>query len=122
MRHLVFNRAVSVSWNHIAVVERDGTKFNGLARDIKVGDRLGRHIVSHIAEKVSDGVYAPLTQSGTLIVDGGTFSCYSDVNLHSIVHYFVKGLFHTGLVETRNVDTAFTRLGKLAPYIPSFLQ
>lgn len=43
-------------------------------------------IVSIRVVQLSDGVYAPLTTSGTIVVDGVTCSCYAEFSSHRIAH------------------------------------
>ena len=43
-------------------------------------------IVSMRVVELSEGVYAPLTTSGTIVVDGITCSCYAEFSSHRIAH------------------------------------
>ncbi|KAK5847474.1 hypothetical protein PBY51_016597 [Eleginops maclovinus] len=47
--------------------------------------RLSR--VSRVSMRASRGVFAPLTQQGTLVVDGVVASCYAVVEQHALAHW-----------------------------------
>lgn len=49
------------------------------------GGRLSRIVRVRVRE--SRGVFAPLTQRGTLVVDGVVASCYAVVDQHSLAHW-----------------------------------
>jgi hypothetical protein len=49
------------------------------AQDIQVGDILSGNKVTHILTVQRRGLYAPLTESGTILVSGVTASCYVDI-------------------------------------------
>nr|XP_020447706.1 indian hedgehog protein isoform X1 [Monopterus albus] len=56
----------------------------------EVGQRLGEGHLSRLNQvtvRESRGVYAPLTQHGTVVVDGVVASCYAVVNQHSLAHW-----------------------------------
>lgn len=46
------------------------------ARDVKIGDRVGEKTVSSVDFVVRTGIYAPVTESGDLIVSGILSSCF----------------------------------------------
>jgi hypothetical protein len=119
-----FNEQVPVSPLHLTWVTRTNNKQEQvMARDIRIGDRLGSVVVTSIRNVTSIGLYAPLTSSGTIQVGNMPFSCYSDINLHSIQHFIARYvLYPLGVIETASKDTKFTRLQKLTRFIPSFLQ
>jgi hypothetical protein len=43
-------------------------------------------IVSNVSDVVKQGYMAPLTDEGTLIVDGVAASCYATINSHRVAH------------------------------------
>jgi hypothetical protein len=49
------------------------------AQDVKVGDVLLGSAVTHISTVRRRGLYAPVTESGTIVVSGVTASCYVDI-------------------------------------------
>merc|ERR1712203_666300 len=65
-----------------------GMKF---ANTVGVGDYLlsggsGLVQVKSVTSQVLTGVYAPLTSSGTVLVDDLLASCYADVGSHHLTH------------------------------------
>nr|APD15680.1 lophotrochozoan hedgehog-related [Acanthochitona crinita] len=77
------------------------------AQDVSVGDYLFSAETSgleparvlEIDSEIMEGVYVPLTETGTLVVDGILASCYSSIN-HHVAHAFLTpvrwfpSLFH----------------------------
>lgn len=65
------------------------------AEDVHEGDRLrvmleGRMMASVVIEvkmEVKQGYYAPLTDAGTLMVNGVLASCYANVHSHDLAHW-----------------------------------
>ena len=90
---------------------------------LKEGDIMGNINIRDIKYVTSRGFYAPLTASGTILVDNAPFSCYSDINAHHFLHYIVRyGMYYLNQVTTDNIDCAFERLKKFTHLIPTFLQ
>jgi len=75
-----------VSGKHI-VFAHGSTVF---AEELHVGDLLltasGFSEIESIERAVSKGVFAPITHSGTLLVDGALASCYAHCPSHSVAH------------------------------------
>lgn len=44
-------------------------------------------LITRVRVRASRGAYAPLTQQGTLVVDGVVTSCYAVVEQHSVAHW-----------------------------------
>jgi len=42
--------------------------------------------IVRVEETIEKGVYAPLTEEGTVVVDGIMASCYSNYNSHQFAH------------------------------------
>jgi len=83
--------ALLVSQEHLVFAARAGSAGASieavLARDLRVGDQLSRVgcdgelyqvRVTDVSKASQEGLYAPLTQSGTVVVDGFLCSCYAD--------------------------------------------
>jgi len=51
-------------------------------------------VVTNISTVIGRGVYAPLTPSGTIVVDGVVVSCYALVISHRVAHYVLTPLRH----------------------------
>ena len=90
------NRSVSVTSDHFVFCVRDGQELSLTAGDVLPGDMLrvcevlkqpdSNQSSSLILERVTKvgcdtkcGLFAPFTQSGTLLVDGALVSCYINV-------------------------------------------
>eukprot|EP00928_Gymnodinium_smaydae_P043596 TRINITY_DN29176_c0_g1_i1.p1 TRINITY_DN29176_c0_g1~~TRINITY_DN29176_c0_g1_i1.p1 ORF type:complete len:466 (+),score=64.52 TRINITY_DN29176_c0_g1_i1:71-1468(+) len=90
---------LEITADHYVYLERAGKHTAIPAREVAVGDTLLIN-ASGIASRVTSikrvrtqNVYAPLTTSGTLLVDGVLVSCYADIGLpHDIVHFCMNGL------------------------------
>ena len=58
-----------------------------MAKDVEIGDKVfvkhGNEMVTSVVEKIEvtkmTGAYVPLTEHGTIVVDGVLTSCYADV-------------------------------------------
>lgn len=95
------NRRITLSPSHLIHVslEPSGTASVMFARDVKPGHYLrtleGRN-ASLAADKVvqvlsdyREGVYAPLTKHGTIIVNGVSSSCYAVIQSQTVAHTFL---------------------------------
>jgi hypothetical protein len=91
---------LEVSPNHLLFIQE--TNRNVVrAQDIKVGDMLlSGNKVTHISTVRRHGLYAPVTETGTIWVSGVTASCYVDV-LPSVVPTFQAYLSHAALAPLR---------------------
>lgn len=89
-RHLVFKQ------------EGENTKIPVYALEVAVGDYLFKHSnigkslqamqVVSIEETERYGAYAPLTEQGTLLVDGIFTSCYAEIRSHRLAHFAMTPL------------------------------
>ncbi|XP_041356242.1 indian hedgehog protein-like [Gigantopelta aegis] len=92
---------VTMTGNHIIFVSRDNQSTNmesGFAMTVKPGDYifstkgcphgLCPERVVQVSIGVKEGLYVPLTDAGTLVVDGMLASCYS-FTYHDLEHFFV---------------------------------
>ncbi|KAK3597702.1 hypothetical protein CHS0354_040077 [Potamilus streckersoni] len=75
--------------HHLYTVDIGGSINTFPARKIKVGDRilvldedtpsLKEEVVTNLSASIEVGIYAPITMSGTIIVDNVLASCYVDI-------------------------------------------
>jgi hypothetical protein len=73
------------------------------AASIKVGDVLSSGVVTSIEQVERDGVYAPLTKSGTIVVEGTVASCYAAAHealSHSVSHMIMTPMRMLGFSST----------------------
>jgi len=82
-----------ISAEHL-VFKADGQAVR--AETVVVGDELVSGVVSSIAESVRQGVYAPLTKSGTIMVEGTVTSAYAEVD-HAISHLAMSPMRWLGM-------------------------
>ena len=86
-------KILKINEDHLLFVEKEGEATAIPARDVTIGDtvfvrgdlgaleRDAVHNISHVYEK---GVYAPVTLSGTILVNDVLTSCYFDVLSHEL--------------------------------------
>jgi hypothetical protein len=96
---------VTLTPKHLISVKSDNrSEFDYIAANqVKIGDELNYFDlnlnksqivrVNRIELLELNGIYAPLTESGTLIVDNIYVSCYSLVKSHQAAHFFFNILF-----------------------------
>jgi hypothetical protein len=85
-----FNQTLRISPLHlIAKQQADQIEFV-FAKDLVVGDTIiaesGLEKLIAIEEVHGSGAYAPLTESGTIVVDSILASCYANTNWHNAAH------------------------------------
>ena len=88
------NKVLKITEDHLLFVEKRGQETAIPARDVKVGDTVhlrGKHgvekdTVQGISTVYEKGVYAPVTLSGTILVNDVHTSCYFDVLSHEWSH------------------------------------
>ena len=102
----------SKSFNYITLTEKhlilvgkrdensSNKTFNYIpAKDVQIGDMLKYYDYNPKAHKIvyvnkvedvalEEGIYAPLTESGTIVVDNILVSCYSMVKNHKLAQFF----------------------------------
>jgi len=79
---------------HLIFVKKQGNEQFMFAKDINIGDQLckisGENTiwadVLDARSVVNQGVYAPLSESGCLIVNGFVVSCYAEFASHDVAH------------------------------------
>jgi hypothetical protein len=91
---------LEVSPNHLLFIQE--TNMNVVrAQDVQVGDLLqSGNKVTHISTVKRHGLYAPVTETGTIWVSGVMASCYVDV-LSSVAPNFQAHLSHAALAPLR---------------------
>lgn len=94
-------RTLRVSKKHLVFkIDNETNKIHEVfASDLKVGDTLqtARETsetsrITMITMATQDGIYAPLTRYGTMIVDGVLVSCYAHWDSHTIAHIIMSPL------------------------------
>jgi len=60
------------------------------ASQVKVGDMLGDNKVNEIKSVKRRGVYAPVTESGDIVVSGVLASCYAAVHSHTPINQHME--------------------------------
>ena len=95
----VGSKPLEVSGDHLLFVV--GTTHPVRASSIRIGDTLAGEedelIVSKVRKVKRKGLYAPLTPSGTILVDGIAASCYVSLQPHSPGNVELKGGLSTWL-------------------------
>ena len=88
------NKNLKITEDHLLFVEKKGEAKTVPARDVKIGDTVyvrqndavGTDTVENISRVFEKGVYAPVTLSGTILVDDVHTSCYFDMLSHEWSH------------------------------------
>ena len=88
------NNILKITEDHLLFAERTDKATAIPARDVKVGDTLyvravysvEKDVVLSISKVYEEGVYAPVTISGTILVNNVHTSCYFDVLSHEWSH------------------------------------
>ena len=88
------NKVLKITEDHLMFVEKRGQETAIPAREVQVGDIVyvrGKHgvekdAVQGISTVYEKGVYAPVTVSGTILVNDVHTSCYFDVLSHEWSH------------------------------------
>jgi len=101
------NRSIRLSDNHLIYIKKKNSHVTVFGKDANVGDNLllqdSQHESIVSIRKVKDvGAFAPLTKSGSMIVDGIAVSCYayiSSENIAHLVHYPLRFFSELGWRE-----------------------
>lgn len=96
-------RQLTISPEHLVGVVRDGQMDYVKAGTVNGGDRLlacdvgaagsggvWAEAIQNIEQVESQGVYAPITTTGTVVVNGIVASCYAAVSSHRAAHAAMK--------------------------------
>ncbi|XP_067026825.1 uncharacterized protein [Acropora muricata] len=93
---LRYKKILKITEDHLIFVEKNGKEAAIPARDVKIGDmvyvRVGakemleKDAVQGVSIVFEKGVYAPVTLSGTILVNDVNTSCYFDVLSHVWFH------------------------------------
>lgn len=106
LRLITSRRQLMVSASHLVAVVQGGKIEFVPAGEVKVGMALLECDTNPTASSVwgnpvvtvetvqAEGVYAPLTISGTICVDGVVASCYADTKSHRAAHAAMKPMRH----------------------------
>jgi len=110
--------------NHLVFIMVNGYQTSKMVKDLRVGDELlatdilsmdiTKSVVVSIGHSVASSLYAPLTQAGTLVVDGVIASIYASPGTKYLSH----GLAHAMLFPVRAVHW----LGLSGLLLPSEVQ
>lgn len=111
----VKGKAITITADHLLFVEKMRQLIGIPARDVKIGDRL--HVrefgivtndaVQDISVVYDKGVYAPVTLSGTILVNDIHTSCYFDVLSHEWSHRamaILRALHYASPSMTRKIS------------------
>lgn len=99
------------SANHLVFTTVNGVRTSKMVKDLQVGDELiavdmvsggvKKSVVAFVGNSVASSLYAPLTQSGSIVVDGVVASVYASPSTakqlsHSVAHalFFPVRLVH----------------------------
>ena len=93
---LRYKKILKITEDHLIFVEKNGKEAAIPARDVKIGDMvyvkvggqetLEKDAVQGVSIVFEKGVYAPVTLSGTILVNDVYTSCYFDVLSHVWFH------------------------------------
>ena len=93
---LRYKKILKITEDHLIFVEKNGKEAAIPARDVKIGDMvyvkvggqemLEKDAVQCVSIVFERGVYAPVTLSGTILVNDVNTSCYFDVLSHVWFH------------------------------------
>ena len=77
------------------------------ASQIRIGDQLSNGPVTDIKQVQLDGLYSPLTRSGTIYVDNNLASCYATMSgvTHALAHLVTAPARWLGLSFSASSNT-----------------
>lgn len=91
-----FNQSITISSLHLIAKHVNSKLEFVFAKEINLGDFIkaesGLQKVIELSEVYRNGAYAPLTESGTIVVDSVLASCYANTNWHSAAHFVFQPL------------------------------
>ncbi|XP_035233408.1 desert hedgehog protein B-like [Stegodyphus dumicola] len=122
-----FNSSLLITANHIVFHSAMDQEFQGShASNLRVGDsvytfhsyELRKVVINSIDYQLMTGVFAPLTEEGTIIVNGIWTSCYAVVDNHILAHFILLPLRLIYKLETMwpTNNFIFHILNKAAPW------
>merc|ERR1712048_83330 len=89
--------------NHLVFIMVDGILTSVMVKDLRAGDELlaadtssmgiEKSVVVSIGHSVASSLYAPLTQAGTLVVDGVIASTYASPGTRYLSHGLAHAMF-----------------------------
>lgn len=89
------SKILVITEDHLLFVEKEGQASAVPAREVRIGDKVyvkgdqgavETDVVQSISNVIEKGVYAPVTLSGTILVNDVHTSCYFDVLSHEWSH------------------------------------
>jgi len=98
------NDKLEVSPNHLILTAK-GYKFAGhLTSEDLIRERDEWVPVKTLSTDQARGIFAPYTESGTMLVNGYSVSCYSDFASHTLSHMLMTIQYHLGVMITSNIE------------------
>lgn len=131
------NRNLKITEDHLLFVEKNGLPQAIPARGVKIGDKvyvkqnelIGTGTDKDISIVYEKGVYAPVTSSGTILINDVHTSCYFDVLSHEWSHRamgFVRAVYHVSpwmlqWISSVGEKDGFPGWGRLAHKMLTFM-
>jgi len=89
--HTSSQKLIKLTEKHLIAKVFGGNTDMVFASELKVGDVVltdGEHTetVVRLSESLEQGVYSPLTEQGTVVVNGVVASCYANYRSHEVAH------------------------------------
>ena len=131
------NSNLKITEDHLLFVEKNGLPQAIPARGVKIGDTvsvkqnelMGTGTVKDISIVYEKGVYAPVTSSGTILINDVLTSCYFDVLSHEWSHRamgVVRAVYHVSpwmlqWISSVGEKDGFPGWGRLAHKMLTFM-
>ena len=131
------NSNLKITEDHLLFVEKNGLPQAIPARGVKIGDTvyvkqnelIGTGTVKEISIVYEKGVYAPVTSSGTILINDVHTSCYFDVLSHEWSHRamgVVRAMYHVSpwmlqWISSVGEKDGFPGWGRLAHKMLTFM-
>jgi len=102
LRLTTSRRQVNISAEHLVATVKDGKIDFVKAQEVGVGtpilecdtstgtSSIWGNAVQKVEKYRAEGIYAPLTMAGTIVVDGVAASCYANTRSHTAAHAAMK--------------------------------